>query len=191
MPNIFSTLIKTHSTSNRSTFNFLKLVFRMWLKEQCHISRIFFPFFLAILQTSYGFSPIKTFKSHYFYLILNSETTDRGEITVTTTFTSGLDLCIFPCFKYIVYQINSFALIAKWFPSIFIILVLFFVRNYRVSHHGHPRLRAPSWIPNLKTLAQRFQVCYAQKHMRVIWHCSFKCMLGKQNTIEYVMNSHK
>ena len=67
MPNIFSTLIKTHSTSNRSTFNFLKLVFRMWLKEQCHISRIFFPFFLAILQTSYGFSPIKTFKSHYFY----------------------------------------------------------------------------------------------------------------------------
>ena len=55
----------------------------------------------------------KLIKLHYFYLILYSETTDRGEITVTTTFTSGLDLCIFPCFKYIVYQINSFALIAK------------------------------------------------------------------------------
>ena len=144
------------------------------LKEQCHISRIFFfSFFLAFLQTSYGFSLIKTYKLHYFYLILCSETTDRGEITVTTTFTSGFDLCTFPCFKYIVYQINSFALIAKWYPSIFIILVLFFVRNYRVSHHAHPRLRAPSWILNLKTLAQRFQVCYAQKHMRVIWHCSF------------------
>ena len=36
-----------------------------------------------------------------------------SEITVTTSFTSGLDLCIFPCFKYIVCQINSFALIAK------------------------------------------------------------------------------
>ena len=138
-----------------------------------YFTHIFFSFFLAFLQTSYGFSLIKTYKLHYFYLILYSETTDRGEITVTTTFTFGLDLCIFPCFKYIVYQINSFALIAKWFPSIFIILLLFFVRNYRVSHHAHPRLRAPSWILNLKTLAQRFQVCYAQKHMRVRWHCSF------------------
>ena len=90
-----------------------------------HFTHIFFPFFLAFLQT-YGFSLIKTYKLHYFYLILYSETTDRGEITVTTTFTSGFDLCIFPCFKYIVYQINSFALIAKWYPSIFIILVLFF-----------------------------------------------------------------
>ena len=44
----------------------------------------------------------------------------------------------------------------------------FFVRNYRVSHHAHPRLRAPFWILNLKTLAQRIQVCYAQKHMREI-----------------------
>ena len=138
-----------------------------------YFTHIFFSFFLALLQTSYGFSLIKTYKLHYFYLILYSETTDRSEITVTTTFTSGLDLCIFPCFKYIVYQINSFALIAKWFPSIFIILVLFFARNYRVSHHAHPRLRALSWILNLKTLAQRFQVCYAQKHMRKIWHCSF------------------
>ena len=139
-----------------------------------YFTHIFFSFFLVFLQTSYGLSRIKTYKLHYFYLILYSETTDRGEITVTTTFTSGLDLCMFPCFKYIVYQINSFALIAKWFPSIFIILVvLFFVRNYRVSHYAHPHLRAPSWILNLKTLAQRFQVCYAQKHMREIWHCSF------------------
>ena len=136
-------------------------------------------FFLVFLQTSYGFSLIKTYKLHYFYLILYSETTDRGEITVTTTFTSGLDLCIFPCFKYIVYQINSFALIAKWFPSIFIILVLFFVWNYRVYDHAHPRLRAPSWILNLKTLPQRFQVCYAQKHIREIWQCSFKRLNGK------------
>ena len=84
------------------------------LKKQCHISRIFFfPFFLPFYKLSYGFSRIKTYKLHYFYLILHSETTDHGEITVTTTFTSGLDLCIFPCFKYIVYQINSFALIAK------------------------------------------------------------------------------
>ena len=78
-----------------------------------YFTQIFFSFFRAFLQTSYGFSLIKTYKLHYFYLILYSETTDRGEITVTTTFTSGLDLCIFPCFKYIVYQINSFALIAK------------------------------------------------------------------------------
>ena len=139
-----------------------------------YYTHIFFSFFPAFLQTSYGFSLIKTYKLRYFYLILYSKTTDRGEITVTTTFTSGLDLRIFPCFKYTVYQINCFALIAKWFPSIFIILVLFFVRNYRVSNHAHPRLRAPSWILNLKTLAQRFQVCYAQKHMRVVWHCSFK-----------------
>ena len=78
-----------------------------------YFTHIFFSFFLAFLQTSYGFSLIKTYKLHYFYLILYSETTDRGEITVTTTFTSGLDLCTFPCFKYIVYQVNSFALIAK------------------------------------------------------------------------------
>ena len=78
-----------------------------------YFAHIFFSFFLAFLQTSYGFSLIKTYKLHYFYLILYSETTDRGEITVTIKFTSGLDLCIFPCFKYIVYQIDSFALIAK------------------------------------------------------------------------------
>ena len=78
-----------------------------------YFTHIFFSFFLAFLQTSYGFSLIKTYKLHYFYLILYSETRDRDEITVTTTFTSGLDLCFFPCFKYIVYQINSFALIAK------------------------------------------------------------------------------
>ena len=33
---------------------------------------------------------------------------------------------------------------------------------------ARPPLRAPSWILNLKTLTQRFQVCYAQKHMRKI-----------------------
>ena len=78
-----------------------------------YFMHIFFSDFLAFLQTSYGFSLIKTYKLHYFYFVLYSETTDRGEITVTTTFTSGLDLCIFPCLKYIVYQVNSFALIAK------------------------------------------------------------------------------
>ena len=70
-----------------------------------YFTHIFFSFFLAFLQTSYGFSLIETYKMHYFYLILYSETTNRGKITVTTTFTSGLDLCIFPCFKYIAYQI--------------------------------------------------------------------------------------
>ena len=78
-----------------------------------YFTHIFLSFFLAFLQTSYGFSLIKTYKLQYFYLTLYSETTDRGEITVTTTFTYGLNLCIFPCSKYIVYQINSFALIAK------------------------------------------------------------------------------
>ena len=78
-----------------------------------YFTHSFFSFFLAFLQTSYGLSLIKTYKLHYFYLILYSETTNCGEITVTTMFTSGLDLCIFPCFKYIVYKINSFALIAK------------------------------------------------------------------------------
>ena len=78
------------------------------LKEQCHISRIFsFCFFLLFYKLAL------LDELHYFHLILYSETTDRDEITVTTTFTSGLDLCIFPCFKYIVYQINYFALIAK------------------------------------------------------------------------------
>ena len=69
-------------------------------------------FFLAFLQTSYGFNLIKTFKLQYFYLPLYSEITDRGKITVAT-FISGLDLSIFPCFKYTVYQICYFALIAK------------------------------------------------------------------------------
>ena len=131
-----------------------------------YFTHILFSFFLAFLQTSYEFILIKTYKLHYFYLSLYSETTNRGEITVTTTVLSGLDRCIFPCFKYIVCQINSFVLIAKLFPSTFIILVLFFVQNYSVSLHACPPLRAPSWI-NLKTLAQRFQVCYAQ-HMREI-----------------------
>ena len=107
-----------------------------------YFTHIFFAFFLAFLQPIL----IKTYTLHYFYHPLYSETTNRGEITVTTTFTSGLDLCIFQCFKHIVYQINSFALIAKWFPSTFIILVPFFVWNYRVSHHARPPLRAPSWI---------------------------------------------
>ena len=92
----------------------------------------------------------------------------RSKITVTATFISGLDLCIFPCFKYIVYQINSFALIAKCFSSTFIILVLFFVWNHRVSHRVCPPLRTPF------AFNQRFQVCYAQKHMREIGHRSFK-----------------
>ena len=48
-----------------------------------YFTYIFFFFFLAFLQTSYGFSLIKTYKLHYFYLIQYSETTDRGEITVT------------------------------------------------------------------------------------------------------------
>ena len=153
------------------------VTYRHWggVKEAVsYFTHIFFSFFLAFLQTSYGFSLIKTYILHYFYLILYSRRSDRGEITVIPRFSSGLDLCIFPCFKCIVYQINSFALIAKWFPSIFIILVLFFVLNYGVFHHAHPRLRAPSWILNLKTLAQRFQVYYAQKDMREMWHYSFK-----------------
>ena len=78
-----------------------------------YFTHIFFSFFLAFLQTSYGFILIKTYKLHYFYLSLHSETTNRGEITVTTMFLSGLDLCIFPCFKCIACQVNSFALIAK------------------------------------------------------------------------------
>ena len=90
-----------------------------------HFTHIFFSFFLAFLQTSCGYILIKTFKLRYFYLLLHPETSNHGEITVTTTFISGLDLCIFPCFKYIVYQINSFALIARWFPSTFIILCFF------------------------------------------------------------------
>ena len=87
-------------------------------------------FFLVFLQTSYGFIQIKTYKLHYFYLSPYSETTNRCEITVTTKFLSGLNLCIFPCFKYIVYQLNSFALIAKWFGA-------FFGQNYCVSHHNY------------------------------------------------------
>ena len=109
-----------------------------------YFTHIFFSFFLVFLQTSYEFILIKTYKLHYFCPSLYSETTNRGETTVTATFLSGLDLCIFPCFKCIACQVNSFALIAKWFPSTFIILVLFFVRNYRVSHHSCPPLRAPS-----------------------------------------------
>ena len=66
-----------------------------------YFTHIFFSFFLAFLQTSYRFILIKTFKLHYFYLPLYSGTTDRGEITFITTFISGLDLCSFPCFKYI------------------------------------------------------------------------------------------
>ena len=76
-----------------------------------YFPHIFFSFFLAFLQTSYGFILIKTFKLHYFYLFLLFR--DNGEIIDTITFISGHDLCICPCFKYIVYEINSFALIAK------------------------------------------------------------------------------
>ena len=39
-----------------------------------------------------------------------------------------------PCFKYIVYQINSFALIVAQFPSTFVILLLFYhpeISNFR------------------------------------------------------------
>ena len=110
-------------------------------------------------------------------------------LAVTTMFISCLDLCIFPLFKYTLYQINSFALIGKWFPLTFIIVVLFLVWNYRVSHHARPIVRAPSWIINLKTLAQCFQVCYAQNHMREIWHCSFNkiCLLYKAQSSNMCM----
>ena len=55
-------------------------------------------------------------------------------------------------------------------------LVLFFGQNYRISHHNYLLSFEGSTflILNLKTLAQRFQVCYAQKHMRETWDCSFK-----------------
>ena len=112
-----------------------------------YFMHIFFSIFLAFLQTSYGFSLIKTYKCITFTLFY----IQRQQIAVkslTTTFTSGLDLSIFPCFKYIVYQINSFALIAKLLPSIFIILVLFFVRNYHVSHHAHPIELLVNWNDN-------------------------------------------
>ena len=147
-----------------------------------YFTHIFFSFFLAFLLTSYGFILIKTYKLHYFYLIVYSEATDRGEITITTMFTSGLDLCIFPCFKYIVYQINSFDFLrfsSSW--------CFFFVRNYLVSHHAHPSLRAPPWILNLKTLAQRFQVCYVQKCMREIWHCSFTAISSDSRPPKFEM----
>ena len=49
----------------------------------------------------------------------------------------------------------------------------FFYHPEIISDHARPTLRTPSWIPNLKTLAQRFQVYYAQKHIREIGHCSF------------------
>ena len=136
-------------------------------KEECHISYIFF--FLVFLQTSSGFIQIKTYKLHYFYLSPYSETTNCCGITVTTMFLSGLDLCIFPCFKYVVYQLNS---LLRWSLND---LVLFSARiiAFRTIITCSP-LRAPSWILNLKMLAQRFQVCYAQKHTREIWHHSFK-----------------
>ena len=60
--------------------------FKYGLKEQCHISRIFsFPFFLPFYKLLMDSVELKPYKLHYFYLILYSETTDRGEITVTTT----------------------------------------------------------------------------------------------------------
>ena len=58
-----------------------------WKSEICITWRlcgtIFFFFFLAFLQTSYGFILIKTNTLHYFYVFLYSETTNRGAITVT------------------------------------------------------------------------------------------------------------
>ena len=48
------------------------------IKGAVSFSRIF-AFFLAFLQTSYGFILVKTYKLHYFYLPLYSETTNRGE----------------------------------------------------------------------------------------------------------------
>ena len=103
------------------TYMLLNLIVIFWtdlvvqLKVRCHISRIFFYFFLAFLQTFYEFILIKTFKLHYFYLSLYifRDKKSAPEIIDTTTFISGHDLCIFPWFKYIVYEINSFALIAK------------------------------------------------------------------------------
>ena len=50
------------------------------IKGTVSFSRIFsFFFFLAFFQTSYGFILVKTYKLHYFYLPLYSETTNRGE----------------------------------------------------------------------------------------------------------------
>ena len=45
-----------------------------------YFTHIFFSFFLAFLQTSYGFSLIKAYKLHYFYLILYLETYIEGAI---------------------------------------------------------------------------------------------------------------
>ena len=115
MTSFLSSSLTIYGVTNvgRSLHSFFTLMISSLKGAVSYFTHIFFSFFLVFLQTSNGFSLIKTYKLHYFYLILYSETTDRGEITVTTTFTSGLDLCIFPCFKDIVYQINSFAPIAK------------------------------------------------------------------------------
>ena len=115
----FKSTLKDFTSVNESqciSYNNVKYkLFQTWLcltlkGAMSYFTHIFFSFFLAFLQTSYGFNLIKTFKLQYFYLPLYSETTDRGKITVAI---SGLDLSIFPCFKYIVYQICYFALIAK------------------------------------------------------------------------------
>ena len=64
----------------------------------------------AVSYFTHNFFP---FCLPFYKLLMDLFTTNRGEIIDTITFISGHDLCIFPCFKCIIYQINSFALIAK------------------------------------------------------------------------------
>ena len=103
-------LSSRHPFLIKQTYNFLANTVRLLLKEAVsHFTHILFLYFLAILQISCRFSLIKGHKLHYFYLFSVCKRQQMcGEITNGYIPPRFLHT---PCFKYIVYQINSFALI--------------------------------------------------------------------------------
>ena len=144
-------------------------------KEQCHISRIFY-FFIFLLFYEFLIDSVwlKRKNCIIFTFFCTQETTDVRRNHCNSKGYIPPWFLHSPCFKYIVYQINSLRWLSHNFLRALLFRCFFIIRKYRISDHARPPLRTPSWIPNLKTLVQRFQVYYAQKHMRERWHCSFK-----------------
>ena len=89
----------------------LRFVICLFIGAVSHFTNILLLYFLAILRISCRFSLIKAHKLHYFYFLLYARATDVRRNHCNSNGYIPPRFLQSPCFKYIVHQINSFALI--------------------------------------------------------------------------------
>ena len=109
--------------------------YQITLKKQCHISHIFYFFiFLLFYEFLVDSAWLKHINCIIFTFFCIQETTDVRRNHCNSNGYIPPRFSHSPCFKYIVYRINSFALIVAQFPSTFVILLLFYhpeISNFR------------------------------------------------------------